>query len=38
MTKHPTFIKKMQTLYIGKLQSMGYEQHNYAIIETINNH
>ncbi len=23
----------MQTLYIGKLQSMGYEQHNYAIIK-----
>ncbi len=25
----------MQILYIDKLQSMGYEQDNYAIIETI---
>jgi len=35
MTKHTTFLKIMQILYIDKLQSMGYEQDNYAIIETI---
>lgn len=38
MIEHTTFLKIMKTLYIDKLPSMGYEQDNYAIIETINNH